>query len=148
VPPLPAGAEKASTRERFEEHRLEGVCGRCHKMMDDIGFAFEHFDAVGRFRKEDGGKPVDDSAIVYFEDGRAEVELENRDALIGYLAESDDVRRCVVRQWFRYALGRQILASDQPSLDRAYARFRASGDDLRALIVALTTTPAFLGAAP
>ena len=28
-------------------------------MINPLGFALEHFDAVGRFRKEENGKPVD-----------------------------------------------------------------------------------------
>ena len=27
--------------------------------MDPIGFAFEHYDAAGRWRDIDGGQPVD-----------------------------------------------------------------------------------------
>ena len=32
--------------------------------MDKIGFGFEHFDAVGRWRDQESGKPIDASGEI------------------------------------------------------------------------------------
>ena len=50
VPPLPDNdrARPTSLRERMEQHRSSPVCASCHSRMDPLGFAMEHFDAIGR----------------------------------------------------------------------------------------------------
>ena len=50
---------RKSTRERFAEHTTDPFCARCHKLMDPIGFAFENYDATGRWRDIDADQPVD-----------------------------------------------------------------------------------------
>ena len=60
-PPLPKNDEKAkptSLRERLELHRSNPVCASCHANMDPLGFALEHFDAIGRWRETDDGAAI------------------------------------------------------------------------------------------
>ena len=55
-------------REAMIRHRANPVCAACHAKMDPIGFALEHFDAVGRWRDEDAGMPIDSKSALA--DGR------------------------------------------------------------------------------
>src|SRR5204862_8331176 len=48
-------------RERLQQHRANPECANCHQQMDAVGFALENFDAVGRWRQTDAGRPVDAS---------------------------------------------------------------------------------------
>ena len=48
-----------SVRERLAEHRANVACAGCHKLMDPVGFSLENFDAVGRWRGFEEGRPVD-----------------------------------------------------------------------------------------
>jgi hypothetical protein len=57
TPPSPD--PNSTTRERFAKHRADPACASCHELMDPMGFAFEHYDAVGRWRDTDGGKAID-----------------------------------------------------------------------------------------
>ena len=50
-----------SVRERLAEHRANAACASCHNLMDPVGFSLENFDAVGRWRTAEEGKPVDAS---------------------------------------------------------------------------------------
>ena len=50
-----------SMRERMAEHRANPACAGCHKLMDPIGFSLENYDAVGRWRTAEDGKPIDAS---------------------------------------------------------------------------------------
>jgi len=60
VPALEDRSEKARTvRARMEQHRANPVCASCHKIMDPLGFALENFDAVGAWRTEEEGAPID-----------------------------------------------------------------------------------------
>src|SRR5262249_2116816 len=61
VPPLTANDGKSkptSLRERMEEHRRNPVCAACHSRMDPLGFALEHYDAIGKWRENDEGAEI------------------------------------------------------------------------------------------
>ena len=61
VPPLKDNtvAANLSVRERLAEHRSNRACSRCHSLIDPVGFALEHFDAVGRWREVEADRPID-----------------------------------------------------------------------------------------
>jgi len=59
------------------------------------------------------------------------------------LSQSEQVRQCVARQWFRFAVRRAEVPEDAPSLDASYRAFEAEGFDLTRLLLAITETPAF-----
>ena len=69
-PPVPDAANlkddpevaRLPLRQRMEKHRADPNCASCHKRMDPIGFGFENYDAVGAWRDQDQGKPVDSAA--------------------------------------------------------------------------------------
>jgi hypothetical protein len=48
-----------TVRERTEQHRADPNCAACHVVMDELGFALENYDAVGRWRETDNGDPID-----------------------------------------------------------------------------------------
>ena len=48
-----------SVREGLAEHRANEACASCHNLMDPVGFSLENFDAVGRWRTVEEGKPID-----------------------------------------------------------------------------------------
>ena len=52
-------AKTLSMRERLAQHRANPACAGCHKLMDPVGFSLENFDAVGRWRTTEDGKPID-----------------------------------------------------------------------------------------
>jgi hypothetical protein len=131
-----------TTRERFAQHRSDASCASCHRLIDPIGFGFESFDALGRFRTEEEGLPIDASGEIV-DGGDANGPFDGVVELSERLAQSDAVRACVSRQWFRYALGRVETNEDRCSLESMRVRFEESGFDLRELVVALVTTDAF-----
>ncbi len=143
VPPDPDPS--ATTRERFRQHTEQAACSGCHKLIDGIGFGFERYDQLGRYRAQENGLDVDDSGEVVASgdaslDGRFVGVLE----LSSRLAVSDVARDCLVTNWYRYSFGRQEQASDGCSLEQAKERFSASQGNLKELLVGLTQTDAFL----
>ncbi len=72
VPPLkerdPRGKPSA-LRERMEQHRNNAVCASCHAQMDPLGFALEHYDAIGKYRETDGGARIDSDIEYHGPDG-------------------------------------------------------------------------------
>lgn len=139
VPDLAPGL---TTRERFDQHRTEPRCAGCHQLIDPIGYGFEGYDALGRFRAEEEGHPIDATGDV-ISGGDASGTFDGVVELSDRLAESEAVRSCVARQWFRFATGRVETSDDRCSLEALDRRFEESGYDLRELMIGLVTTDAF-----
>ncbi len=124
VPPLKenvAGAKALPVRARLEEHRSNPACAGCHTMMDPIGFALENFDALGAWRRNDSGFPVDPTGQLV--DGtKVNGPASLRQALV---ARSDAFVRTLTEKLLTYALGRGAEYYDMPAvraIDREAAR--------------------------
>lgn len=133
----------ATTAEKFAQHSSDPACKGCHVLMDPIGLGFEHYDGIGQWRDTDQDFPVDASGELVSTDDvdgtfYGAAELSER------LASSEQVRRCVVTQWFRFGYGRGEKPADQCSLDQLNEAFEASGRNIKDLLIALTQTDAFL----
>ncbi|MDX2054371.1 MAG: DUF1592 domain-containing protein [Polyangiaceae bacterium] len=139
LPPLQQGL---STRARLEQHRTDPVCNACHAQFDPLGFAFEHFDAVGRYRDQDSGVPVDAKGALTGTD--VDAPFDGISELAKLAAQSDLVGSCAVTQWFRYGYGRQDSAADVCTLNQLNTAFKSSGYKIPELLVALTQSDAFL----
>lgn len=115
VPELPeveTSDAVTSMRERMEAHRANPVCASCHTRMDPIGFALEHFDAVGRWRDDEGETPIDSSGVL--PDGTAFSGLPAlRDVLFGRRTEFVTT---VTEKLLTYALGRGVEYYDRPAI--------------------------------
>jgi len=137
----PAVTPGVSTRERFAQHDKDQACAGCHRLMDPVGFSFEHYDGIGAYRAADQGHPVDASGTLIGSD--VDGDYVGAVALAAKLAASQEVKDCVATQWFRYAMGRGETLEDQCSVGQLKQAFAASHYDLRALLLAITRTPAF-----
>jgi hypothetical protein len=120
------GERVPSVRQRLEAHRSNPTCAACHAMIDPAGFALENFDAVGRFRTEDGGIPVDPSTrlvdgtpITGPRDLRETLVEDYAEQFVGTLTE----------KMLIYALGRGLEHTDMPVV-RSIVK-SAAGDDYR-----------------
>jgi hypothetical protein len=143
IPPAPEVEAGVSTRERLRQHEVDTACSGCHQLLDPIGFAFERFDAIGRYRTMDGGEVVDTrGALNATRD--ADGALDGITELGERLAQSAEVEECMTKQWFRFALERFEQDVDACSMQRLVDRFKASGQDLNALPAALISSDAFL----
>jgi len=131
---------KMTLKERIEDHRNQPACMNCHKKIDPWGIAFENYDAVGRWRDQINGKPVDASSELYNEQTLSGIEgiklflLENR---------QDQFVRAMVHKISTYALGRPILFADRADIERITARVRKKGDGLKTLVTEIVCSDLF-----
>jgi hypothetical protein len=110
--------------------------------MDPIGFGFENYDGMGRYRTSENGVPVDASGELTGTD--VDGAFTGVVGLAAKLAQSANVRECYATQWFRFAYGRGENTDDACSLATLKTRFASSGGNIKELLVALTQTDAFL----
>ncbi len=142
-----------TNRQRLASHLNSEACSGCHRLIDPIGYGFEQYDAIGRFHAKmnlkfgSRDKPLikeldlDTSAFVQ---GIPKSEFSRPKELGKLLAKSETCQRCIVKQYFRYAFGREESPADQPILDAAFEKFRDSGFRFRELIMAVVTSKLFL----
>ncbi|MDX2054857.1 MAG: DUF1592 domain-containing protein [Polyangiaceae bacterium] len=142
VPKLPAPVAGVSQREQLAMHSTVEPCRTCHSLMDPIGFGFSNYDAIGGVIPAAGPTPIDTTGFIEGLDG-ARVSFSGAPELAALLAQSEQVRRCMARQWFRFALRRAEVSEDGPSLDASYQSFAASGFDLTKLLISIAESPAF-----
>jgi hypothetical protein len=101
-----------SVRQQTELHRRVEPCASCHKIMDPIGLALENFDAIGVWRIEDKGQPVDPSGQLV--DGtRLDGPVGLRNAMLRYAPQ---FARSATEKLLTYALGRITTERDMPTV--------------------------------
>jgi hypothetical protein len=107
-----APGELLTMREAMIKHRANPSCASCHARMDPIGFAMEHFDAVGRWRDTDGGQSID--SIGVFPDGtRFEGVAGLKREL---LRHPEQFAGTVAERLLMYAVGRNLQYYDAPAV--------------------------------
>lgn len=131
---------KMTLKERIEDHRNHAACMSCHMKIDPWGIAFENYDAIGRWRDQVNGKPVDASSKLYNEqilDGIAGLKmflLENR---------QDQFVRAMVHKLSTYALGRPLKFADRADVERITAQVRLQGDGLKTMVTEIVCSELF-----
>ncbi|HXU81054.1 MAG TPA: DUF1592 domain-containing protein, partial [Polyangia bacterium] len=151
LPPPPPGADAMfpppaptkTTRERLLAHRAAPDCAACHELMDALGYAFESFDDIGRYRTTENGVAIDDSARITGTGDSADGDFKGPVELGRRLAKSKTVQQCVSLQWFRAAMGRNETPLDQCTLDQVNRRFKDSDFRIPDLLLALVQSDGF-----
>lgn len=128
----------ASARQQIEDATSGGACAGCHRMINPLGFLFEHYDGIGQFRTEDGSWPVVTEAEIVGTD--LDGSYADAPAFIERLPDSAEVAACVSRQWLRFALSRPEGEQDEGSIAAAASQ---AGGDVFELVRALAQTDAF-----
>jgi hypothetical protein len=150
-PPPPNGGSippvdpKATTRERFAEHTANPFCQSCHQYIDGVGFGFEEFDTVGRYRATDSGQPIDPTGDMNDVDGLGagtHAQFTDLAELGKILAASNAATDCVTKQYWRFMRG--VVEPDACSYGDAKNALVASGGDPVEMIVAVVLSPDFV----
>ena len=154
-PPDPAAVAKGlvdtpnlTNRERVEATTGKGTCGeRCHgALFNPLGYAFENYDAIGKYRSMDQGKAVN-AADSYEFDGVLQ-SFDNGIELSALLAEAKETHDCYLKNMVSYLQGRELTEEQRPTVDY-YARLsRAGMASLRNLELDIVTSDAFLNRLP
>jgi mono/diheme cytochrome c family protein len=131
---------KMTLKQRIENHRNQAACFSCHAKIDPWGIAFENYDALGRWRDQVNGVPVDASSLLFNQQ-----ELKGADGLKRFLLQNrqDQFIRAMVHKLATFALGRPLTFSDHADIDSITAQVRQQGDGLGAMITCIVASELF-----
>jgi hypothetical protein len=149
-PPPPPGVEelddskdavlKGSLRERMEQHREKPMCASCHARMDPIGFAFENFDAIGRWRDFDGTFTIDPSGVL---PGGA--KFDGATELVDIMKDKRRAQfcRCLAEKMLTYAIGRGLESFDRCAVDKIVESLEQNDYHFSSLVLAVARSDPF-----
>jgi hypothetical protein len=150
VPPAEASASQPpafsetirTTREQVTEQTKNSPCNACHQpLINPVGFAFEHFDAVGSWRDAEREYPVDATGSVRL--GSGALEFDGASDFIKQAAQTVEARSCYAQQWLRYSYGRSESPADKSVLGTLADRLGQQNYGVQDLVVDLTRTGSF-----
>lgn len=147
LPPPPANLDTSppvvdptlSTRERYEQHSIDPACSSCHDFIDPIGFAFENYDGIGRWRDLDGEHPIDASGEI-LQSLESDGIFYGVQELSNHLSTSEEVSKCYIQQWFTFGTGQGNTEEEEVhcGIEHANAHYKNSGGTLVSGLQSLT----------
>jgi hypothetical protein len=158
--PVPTADKPMTNRDRLGVHLSNPSCASCHTLIDPIGFGFEKFDGVGArrekakveipsYNRRDGNKtvelPLDSTGYVA---GIQKSDFSSPKGLGEVLSANRQCQECVVKQLFRYSMGRHENTTDRLTIERAFDDFKQSGFRFQELLISLVKWSQFPPADP
>ena len=141
APPRPTPSTRTPRTAHARGRDGTPECTGCHTRINPVGFAFENFDSLGGWRTKDNGQAIDASGTLVL-GGETLGRFRTASELGQLLARSERVHDCYALNWMRYALGRDVDATD-PHLQDVQARFRETDGDVLDLVTAIATSDQF-----
>jgi len=127
-------------RELMEVHREKPLCRSCHERMDPLGLALENFNAMGMWRDDQAGTPIDPSGVLVtgetFEDVRDLKRILANERRLDYY-------RVVSEKMMTYAIGRGLDYYDTHTIDSLVKDLDSNGGRIMTLITGIVHSPAF-----
>ena len=139
TPPPETTEPIITTRDEVSLLTGQQYCPTCHGQINEPGFSFEGFDAIGRVRTTENGAPVDTTGAITLDGER--IPFDHAGDLVEALAVSDEARNCYVSRWVEFANGRDLATADLALRDRLAREPRG----VKELVTAIVTAPEFRG---
>jgi cytochrome c553 len=142
VSPLAADLHKdLTTRERVALQTNSAACMSCHAMINPLGFTLEHYDAIGRYRADEQGKPINSNGK-YLTRGGDTVEFAGVRDLAKFLAASDETHAAFVEQLFHHLVKQPVRAYGPERLAELKQSFVENQFNIRKLAATIVTSAA------
>jgi hypothetical protein len=128
-----------TVRERLAEHRANIACSGCHQLMDPVGFSLENYDAVGRWRTFEEGRPID--SLGGLPDGS---QFEGVTGLEKALLKRPEIFvSTLTEKLLTFALGRGVESFDATAIRKIVRDSRSQDYRFSSLIVGIATSTPF-----
>jgi hypothetical protein len=130
-----------TTRERVALQTNSAACQTCHGVINPLGFTLENFDAVGRFRDRDNGRPVEATGTYQTRAGQT-VKFTGARELAQFLAGSEEVQTAFAEQLFQHLAKQPVRAYGAGEAADLRNFFAGHGFSIRKLMVEAATVAA------
>ncbi len=145
VPELEASAEKFAgreppLRELLAAHRESALCASCHARMDPLGLALENFNAIGMWRDNEQGLPVDASGTLATGESFRDIRELKKILREEHRA---DFYRCMTQKLLIYALGRGLDYPDEVIVDDIVAELEQADGKFSVMLSKVVQSAAF-----
>jgi hypothetical protein len=143
VEPLPTDTREAQTiRQQLELHRKHEACNSCHAKIDPMGFAFENFDVVGRWRDnyKRSRDPIDTSTTLSNGESIADI-VEFKQML---KRRRIQIVQCLASKMLTYAIGRRLETLDRGDMDQIVKALGGEDARLRDMVHEIVKSDLFL----
>lgn len=132
-----------TTRDRVALQTAQESCQSCHALINPLGFTLEHFDALGRFRKEEGGKLIESSGTYRTRLGDT-IEFQGARDLAKFLADTSETHAAFVQQLFHYTVKQPIRAYGSDTKEKLRQSFERHNFSIRRLLVDIIATSSLI----
>jgi uncharacterized protein DUF1588/uncharacterized protein DUF1585 len=150
VPPQTPSDPGKTNRQLLEAFTMQpgSVCLGCHgALINPLGFAFENYDGLGKYRTtEANGLPIDASSSYGFAEGRK--SYNGAVELMKIIAGGSQAHDCYAQRLFEYIYGRErtkdgdFKAADDGVIGEIGRRSRLKAP-IKQMILDLVSTDAF-----
>ncbi|MGC6417454.1 MAG: DUF1588 domain-containing protein [Bradymonadia bacterium] len=133
-----------SARARIVEKTEAPECIGCHQLMNPLGYPFEIYNHAGFLRESDHGAAPDGRAtLALMPEPELDVEVSDATELMTLLSDSQHVKRCFIRQTFRYFMGRDERVQDACTLAEMESTYDRSGGSMLEMLSYLLRSDTF-----
>ena len=141
VPDLGSSSElKGTLRQQMVKHRENPVCASCHQKMDPIGFAFENFDAIGRWRTLDNGAPI--NAASQLDSGEKFGDVSGFLKILA-VRKRELFVQCLTEKMLTFAIGRGLEFYDKRAVDGIIKQMERDGFKFETLVIGVAKSLPF-----
>ncbi len=137
-------APNLSMREKVAQLTRPQACQGCHSVINPLGFSLEHYDAVGRFRTKEDGRPIDASSEYLTDDGKV-VKLRGARDIAEFAVGSEHAQNAFIEQLFHQIVKQPMRAYGPDAQARLRRAFLDSGYNIQKLLVEISTLAAMNG---
>ena len=136
----PPNDPNLTARQKLEQFTSSAPCADCHARFDPLGFALEHFDAIGQYRATEGGLPIDATGTL------DNVAFDGEAELAAALRQNPRAIACMLSNFYRDANGRVDAKADSAQIDALGETLTAKGYVWRDLVTEFVVSDAFRSA--
>ncbi|WP_425618279.1 DUF1592 domain-containing protein [Anatilimnocola sp. NA78] len=146
IEPTPSMQPKATLRIKLDAHKSDASCASCHRRIDPLGFAFDNYDAIGRWRTHEvvsdgnGDNPKVD-ASGELPDGRKFANAEEFKQLLA--ADLETFNAAFVEKLAIYGTRRVMTIADRESLAAVAKQSKTADYKLQTVIENLVLSDLF-----
>jgi hypothetical protein len=137
----PVEGEIKTTRQQVTVHTSPASCQGCHGIINPTGFAFENYDAIGKWRDTENGVAIDATGSALA--GDEKIAFTGPMDFVHKLEKHPATSSCYAKNWLRFAYGRKEQTADTCAIKALGKKLATPGASIKDLLVELATSPTF-----